>query len=63
MIDPVGGGPHTAHTTNPVPFVVVDPEGDRPLRIGGALCDVGPTILSMMGLAQPSEMTGRNLRI
>ncbi len=62
MIDPAGGGPHTAHTTNPVPFVVVDPDGDRPLRVGGALCDVGPTILSMMGLAQPSEMTGRDLR-
>ncbi|HZI27164.1 MAG TPA: 2,3-bisphosphoglycerate-independent phosphoglycerate mutase [Gemmatimonadaceae bacterium] len=62
MIDPVGGGPHTAHTTNPVPFVVVDPDFDRPLRIGGALCDVGPTILSMMGLDQPPEMTGRDLR-
>src|SRR5688572_27097131 len=36
MIDPDGGGPHTAHTTNPVPFVVVDPAGDRPLRSGGA---------------------------
>jgi 2,3-bisphosphoglycerate-independent phosphoglycerate mutase len=62
MIDPAGGGPHTAHTTNPVPFVVVDPDFDRPLRIGGALCDVGPTILSMMGLDQPPEMTGRDLR-
>jgi 2,3-bisphosphoglycerate-independent phosphoglycerate mutase len=62
MIDPAGGGPHTAHTTNPVPFVVVDPDFDRPLRIGGALCDVGPTILSMMGLDQPAEMTGRDLR-
>ncbi len=63
MIDPEGGGPHTAHTTNPVPFVVVDPAGDRPLRGGGALCDVGPTILSMMGLDQPTEMTGRDLRL
>ena len=63
MIDPEGGGPHTAHTTNPVPFVVVDPEGDRPLRNGGALCDVGPTVLSMMGLDQPAEMTGRDLRL
>jgi 2,3-bisphosphoglycerate-independent phosphoglycerate mutase len=61
MIDPDGGGPHTAHTTNPVPFVVVDDE-DRPLRSGGALCDVGPTILAMMGLDPPAEMTGRNLR-
>ena len=62
MIDPKGGGPHTAHTTNPVPLVVVDPTGDRPLRNGGALGDVGPTILSMLGLEQPDEMTGRDLR-
>ena len=63
MIDPDSGGPHTAHTTNPVPFVVVDPAGDRPLRDGCALCDVGPTILAMMGLEQPVEMTGRDLRL
>jgi 2,3-bisphosphoglycerate-independent phosphoglycerate mutase len=62
MIDPETGGPHTAHTTNPVPLVVLDPDGDAPLRGGGALCDVGPTILRMMGLAQPAEMTGRDLR-
>jgi 2,3-bisphosphoglycerate-independent phosphoglycerate mutase len=62
MIDPATGGPHTAHTTNPVPLVVVDPAGDRPLRSGGALCDVGPTILSMLGVEQPSEMTGIDLR-
>ncbi len=63
MIDPETGGPHTAHTTNPVPLVVVDPDGDRPLRGGGALCDVGPTILSMLGIDQPTEMTGRSLRL
>jgi 2,3-bisphosphoglycerate-independent phosphoglycerate mutase len=62
MIDPEGGGPHTAHTTNPVPLVVYDPDGDRPLRDGGALCDVGPTILTMLGLERPGEMTGRDLR-
>jgi 2,3-bisphosphoglycerate-independent phosphoglycerate mutase len=62
MIDPETGGPHTAHTTNPVPFVVVDADSDAPLRAGGALCDVGPTILRMMGLEQPGEMTGRDLR-
>jgi 2,3-bisphosphoglycerate-independent phosphoglycerate mutase len=62
MIDPASGGPHTAHTTSPVPFVVVDPDGPRPLRNGGALCDVGPTLLSMLGLEQPSEMTGKDLR-
>jgi 2,3-bisphosphoglycerate-independent phosphoglycerate mutase len=54
MIDPGTGGPHTAHTTNPVPFIVVDPDGDRPLRSGGALCDVGPTILTMLGIERPS---------
>jgi 2,3-bisphosphoglycerate-independent phosphoglycerate mutase len=63
MIDPASGGPHTAHTTNPVPFLILDPDGDRPLRNGGALCDVGPTILSMLEIAQPAEMTGRDLRL
>lgn len=63
MIDPATGGPHTAHTTNPVPLVMVDPAGDRPLRAGGALCDVGPTVLSMLGLSQPPEMTGTDLRL
>jgi 2,3-bisphosphoglycerate-independent phosphoglycerate mutase len=63
MIDPETGGPHTAHTTNPVPFVLLDPDGDRPLRSGGALCDVGPTVLSMLGISQPSEMTGTDLRL
>jgi 2,3-bisphosphoglycerate-independent phosphoglycerate mutase len=58
MIDPETGGPHTAHTTNPVPLVVVDADSDAPLRAGGALCDVGPTILRMLGLEQPGEMTG-----
>ncbi len=62
MIDPETGGPHTAHTTNRVPFVIVDPDGERTLRPGGALCDVGPTILSMLGIEQPAEMTGIDLR-
>ena len=63
MIDPATGGPHTAHTTNPVPFLVVDHDGRHGLRDGGALCDVGPTILRLLGLEQPSEMTGRDLRL
>ncbi len=63
MIDPATGGPHTAHTTNPVPFVVVDAHGAHGLRDGGALCDVGPTILRLLGLDQPGEMTGRDLRL
>jgi 2,3-bisphosphoglycerate-independent phosphoglycerate mutase len=62
MIDPATGGPHTAHTTSPVPFIIIDPAGDRPLRGGGALCDVGPTIVRLLGLERPSEMTGMDLR-
>ena len=63
MIDPATGGPHTAHTTNPVPLVAIDPDGDQPLRSGGALCDIGPTVLAMLGLEQPNEMTGANIRL
>jgi 2,3-bisphosphoglycerate-independent phosphoglycerate mutase len=63
MIDPATGGPHTAHTTNPVPFLLVAKGDAVPLRDGGALCDVGPTILGMLGVDQPAEMTGRDLRL
>ncbi len=62
MIDPETGGPHTAHTANPVPLVIVDPDGDRALRTGGALKDVGPTVLAMLGVEKPAEMTGIDLR-
>ncbi len=61
MIDPATGGPHTAHTTNPVPVVALGDDSLPALRSGGALCDVGPTILNMMGIGQPPEMTGTNL--
>jgi 2,3-bisphosphoglycerate-independent phosphoglycerate mutase len=63
MIDPETGGPHTAHTTNPVPFVIVDWDQEQRLRSGGALCDVAPTILSMLGIEQPREMSGVNLGV
>jgi 2,3-bisphosphoglycerate-independent phosphoglycerate mutase len=63
LIDPETGGPHTAHTTNPVPFVAIDWEQEQRLRSGGALCDVAPTILSMLGIEQPPEMTGVNLGV
>jgi len=63
LIDPETGGPHTAHTTNPVPLVVVDWQQQQRLRSGGALCDVAPTILSMLGIEQPAEMTGANLGV
>jgi len=63
MIDPATGGPHTAHTTNPVPFLVVNDDDNARLRDGGALRDVGPTILRMLGLERPAEMDGRDLRL
>jgi 2,3-bisphosphoglycerate-independent phosphoglycerate mutase len=61
MIDPETGGAHTAHTTNPVPLVAVR-AGTSKLRDGGALCDVGPTVLRLLGIDPPIEMTGRDLR-
>ncbi len=62
MVDPTTGQPHTAHTTNPVPIVILDPDEIAPLRNGGALCDVGPTALALLGLQPPTEMSGRDLR-
>jgi len=63
MIDPITGSPHTAHTTNPVPFHLVDEDSlGVKLRSGGALEDVGPTLLGLLNLEKPSEMTGRDLR-
>lgn len=67
MIDPLTGRPHTAHTCNPVPCIVVhdslrlDEDRAARLRDGGALRDVAPTILGLMGLARPAEMTGQTL--
>jgi len=60
MIDPATGGPHTAHTTNPVPVALIGgPEGAR--LADGRLADVAPTLLALLGLEQPPEMTGRSL--
>jgi 2,3-bisphosphoglycerate-independent phosphoglycerate mutase len=61
MIDPVTGGVHTAHTTNPVPFVAVGAQAAS-IRAGGSLRDVAPTVLRLLGLEPPAEMTGRDLR-
>jgi len=61
MIDPATGGVHTAHTTNPVPLVAVG-TGAHALRPGGSLRDVAPTVLGLLGLESPAEMTGRDLR-
>lgn len=60
MRDPASGQAHTAHTTGPVPLVYVGP-GRCTLRDGGALRDVAPTLLALLGLPQPPEMTGRTL--
>ena len=62
MIDPKTHGPHTYHTTNPVPFVYVSEER-TPLRPNGALQDISPTILGVLGVEQPKEMKGNDLRI
>ncbi len=61
MFDPETGGPHTAHTTNPVPLVAVN-AGTSALRPGGSLRDVGPTVLRLLGVEPSPEMTGRDLR-
>ncbi len=62
MIDDETGEPFTPHSTNPVPAIVVDPTcPKRELREGGKLCDLCPTILKLMGMPQPKEMTGVSL--
>lgn len=65
MIDPETGGPHTAHTINPVPCILIAPD-DSPLRhvtlrSGGRLADVAPTVIDVLGLRQPEVMTGQSL--
>ena len=61
MLDPVNGGPHTAHTLNPVPVALIGGPGGARLRDGGRLADLAPTILHLMGLEKPQEMTGECL--
>jgi 2,3-bisphosphoglycerate-independent phosphoglycerate mutase len=64
MIDPATGGPHTAHTTNPVPLIVVSDDAKQfTLRPDGALQDISPTVLTMLGVPQPKEMTGHSLLV
>ena len=63
MIDLLTGSPHTAHTTNPVPFHLIDDDSKgMKLRSGGALEDVAPTLLALLGHPKPEQMTGRDLR-
>jgi len=64
LIDPLTGGPHTAHTTNPVPFLLVTDQGKKiGVRSGGSLRDISPTILSLLNLELPIQMTGGDLRL
>ncbi|MEL6434949.1 MAG: 2,3-bisphosphoglycerate-independent phosphoglycerate mutase, partial [Pseudomonadota bacterium] len=60
MVDPETGGPHTAHTTNPVPVILCGTGNDIALR-DGRLADIAPTLLQLMELPQPDEMTGTSL--
>ncbi len=63
MIDPTNGGPHTYHTTNPVPFILVSEDDKVKLQAGGSLRDIAPTMLSVLGQPRPADMTGNDLRI
>src|SRR5438874_723583 len=63
MIDPSTGGPHTYHTTNPVPFILVTEDEKLRLKPGGALRDIAPTLLGVLGQKQPADMTGTDLRV
>ena len=63
MVDPATGGPHTAHTTNPVPFILVSEDAKNyRLKADSSLRDISPTLLAMLGLVEPVQMTGTDLR-
>lgn len=61
LIDYETGAPFTAHTTNPVPFIIVNADPAYTLREGGCLADIVPTMIELMGMEQPKEMTGKSL--
>jgi len=63
LVDYETGAPFTAHTTNPVPFIIVNADPSYTLREGGCLADIVPTLIEMMGMKQPEEMTGKSLLI
>ena len=63
MVDYETGEPFTAHTTNPVPFILVNADPSYTLREGGCLADIAPTLIELMGMEQPKEMTGKSLLI
>lgn len=61
MVNEETGKPHTAHTTNPVPFVLINAPKEIELKQTGKLCDIAPTVLQLLGIKQPKEMTGETL--
>lgn len=63
LVDYESGEPFTAHTTNPVPFIIVNADPSYTLRAGGCLADIVPTMIEMMGMKQPVEMTGKSLLV
>jgi 2,3-bisphosphoglycerate-independent phosphoglycerate mutase len=64
MVDPATGGPHTAHTTNPVPFIWIGDDAEHyRLRTDGSLRDISPTLLNLLDLGLPKEMTGGDMRV
>ena len=63
MVDESTGEPFTAHTTNPVPFILYGADPKYTLREGGVLSDIVPTLIELMGMEQPEEMTGKSLLI
>ena len=62
MLDPTTGGPHTYHTTNPVPLILLSGDNRAQLCPGGSLRDISPTLLAILDIPAPKEMTGRDLR-
>ena len=63
LVDYETGSPFTAHTTNPVPFILVNADPAYTLREGGCLADIIPTMIELMGMEQPAEMTGKSLLV
>lgn len=63
LVDYETGAPFTAHTTNPVPFILVNADSSYKLREGGCLADIVPTLIELMGMEQPEEMTGKSLLV
>ena len=63
LIDKETGEPFTAHTTNPVPFILVNADPAYKLKEDGCLADIAPTLIELMGMEQPAEMTGTSLLV